>query len=116
MANLVNATSVPAGASACAGVQYGSMMGQPMLVATTGIGPTAAALCVADLVARCGAHITEIVYSGTSGWTPQRGGVINAPECDKPNPSTAINRCVCVCVCVHLASTERAGKDQQRCR
>jgi hypothetical protein len=36
-----------------------------------GIGPTAAALCVYDVMSQCGPYIKDVFYSGTAGWSAQ---------------------------------------------
>ncbi len=36
-----------------------------------GIGPTAAGFCTQSFVTACGDYIESIIYSGTSGWSPQ---------------------------------------------
>jgi hypothetical protein len=42
-----------------------------LLVLCAGIGPTAAALCVYDVMSQCGPHIKDVFYSGTAGWSAQ---------------------------------------------
>jgi hypothetical protein len=42
-----------------------------MLLLCAGIGPTAAALCVYDIMSQCGPHIKDVFYSGTAGWSAQ---------------------------------------------
>lgn len=41
-------------------------MGQPVVVVTSGIGGTSAALCTMELL-QCAGNIKEFVYMGTSG-------------------------------------------------
>ncbi len=52
--------------------QYGTLVGEPVILVATGIGPTAAAICLAEVL-QCAHRIKAILYSGTSGWTPQVG-------------------------------------------
>ncbi len=61
-------------------------------VVCAGIGPAAAALCTLEVLSACGAHIREILYFGTSGWSPQFGGVLNPPNCQAANNNGRINR------------------------
>ncbi len=75
-----------------------------MVVVATGIGPVAAALCTLELLV-CGQWIKDIVYVGTSGWSPQRGGVLSVQpyegqeaECVDANPSHVPNRIGDMCV------------------
>jgi nucleoside phosphorylase len=67
------------------------LMGQRTVVVATGIGPVAAALCTLELLV-CGRWINEIVYVGTSGWSPQRGGVLSVqPYHGQVRATTAIS-------------------------
>lgn len=61
-----------------------------------GIGPLASGLCVNDILNRCGPLIKDVFYSGTSGWSPQLGGVINTGTCESGSANTngQIVRCV----------------------
>lgn len=52
------------------------------LHAYPGIGPTPATVCVYDVLARCGSLVKDVFYSGTSGWSPQLGGIINNGSCE----------------------------------
>ena len=96
--NLVGNTPFPKGATSCPDARYGKIMGQPVAVVTTGIGPMASALCVYDIMEACGSTVKEIIYSGTSGWTPQLGGILNNGSCSAANSVGRINRVGDVCV------------------
>ncbi len=63
-----------------------------------GIGPPAAGLCTLEVVSACGPWIREIIYFGTSGWSPQLGGVLNPPECSKANDNDRIARLGDICI------------------
>ena len=39
-------------------------------------------MCVQEVLMRCGGLIKDATYSGTSGWSPQLGGVINNGTCE----------------------------------
>ena len=56
--------------ASCPHVAVGTLLGQPVVMATTGIGPTAASACTAQLLS-CGVELREAIWLGTSGWTPQ---------------------------------------------
>ncbi|KAJ9507064.1 hypothetical protein QJQ45_004663 [Haematococcus lacustris] len=96
--NLQDKHMKPVNSTVCGGVFYGSLMGQRVLVVTTGIGPPAASLCTLEVVSACGASITEILFFGTSGWSPQLGGVLNPPDCAAANDNQQIARLGDVCV------------------
>lgn len=73
-------------------------MGLPVAVVTTGIGPMASALCVYDIMEGFGPLVKDIIYSGTSGWSPQVGGILNSDACDEANSAGRVNRIGDVCV------------------
>ncbi|KAG2438952.1 hypothetical protein HYH02_010745 [Chlamydomonas schloesseri] len=98
IANLKHKVVKPRSSSVCGGLYFGELMGQAALVVTTGIGPTAAGLCTQELLTACGSAVTELIYFGTSGWSPQLGGVLNPPDCGGANPSRKITRVGDVCI------------------
>ena len=102
--------------ASCPSVAVGTLLGQPAIMGTTGIGPPAASACTAELLS-CGAAIDmrEVVWLGTSGWSPQPGGVLNADDCSEANPSTDVTRVGDICVspfgegwCFKASWTEQA--------
>lgn len=98
LSNLQGARQVSAGATACTNATVGRMMRQNIAVIVTGIGPLAAALCVFDVMNKCGPNIKDVFYSGTAGWSPQLGGVINNGSCSAANSNADIVRLGDVCV------------------
>lgn len=125
LSNLRNAKDNPPGSTVCAKRTTGTyvfvsthcvvcfsretlppirLLGQHTVVIATGIGPVDAALCTLELLV-CGRWIKEIVYVGTSGWSPQSGGVISIDPypgqttgCGAPNPLVKPNRVGDMCV------------------
>eukprot|EP00775_Hariotina_reticulata_P011305 gene11305-11455_t len=100
LGNLQYAHKLPAGSSMCPAIHVGRMMRQDVAVALTGIGPMTAALCVSDILNRCGSQIRDVFFSGTAGYSPQLGGVINNGTCEggKANDNGKIIRLGDVCV------------------
>ncbi|KXS22044.1 hypothetical protein M427DRAFT_129820 [Gonapodya prolifera JEL478] len=107
-------------------VNYGTIMGQKVVIAGTGIGPLASTTCVLDFMNNCGIYIKEVIYSGTSGWSPSVGGVISNGTCDKglPNPKIKPTRIGDVCVafnslnwdCRQASFNETAGGYPDQCK
>ena len=57
--------------------------------ATVGIGPEASALCT-TYITQCAELVKDFIYLGTSGWSAQKGGILNAPSsCAAANGPTA---------------------------
>ncbi|KAK9916545.1 hypothetical protein WJX75_003915 [Coccomyxa subellipsoidea] len=80
-----NKNEVPANITSCSDLLTGNILNQPVVVATSGIGPVAAAMCTMEML-QCSSLIKDFVYVGTSGWTSQLGGVLNAPgSCGEAN-------------------------------
>lgn len=60
--------------------------------ANTGIGPEASALCT-TYITQCAELVKDFIYLGTSGWSAQKGGILNAPSsCAAANGLTARTR------------------------
>lgn len=87
--NLKDRKDLKGGSSLCPSRSTGTIMGQPVVVITTGIGPTPAALCTTEVL-MCADYIREAIYLGTSGWSPQFGGVLNADNCYAPGKGKPI--------------------------
>lgn len=51
-------------------------------------------MCVFEVLLRCGARVKDAVSSGTSGWSPQLGGILNNGTCEggKANDNGRITR------------------------
>ena len=57
--------------------------------ADVGIGPEASALCT-TYITQCADLVKDFIYLGTSGWSAQKGGILNAPSsCAAANGPTA---------------------------
>ena len=66
-----------------------------------GIGPEAAALCTTYITA-CAELVKDFIYFGTSGWSAQTGGILNAPNsCAAANGPTNRTRETAQTSCAH---------------
>jgi hypothetical protein len=45
-------------------------------------------MCVYEVLTRCGHLVREATFSGTSGWSPQLGGIINNGSCEAGSADT----------------------------
>lgn len=95
--NLQNAEEIKPTNDICPRKAFGYLLQQPVIIATSGIGPTAAALCMTELL-QCANHIKEVIYMGTSGWSPALGGILDASDCSKANPTKSIVRLGDICI------------------
>lgn len=84
-------------ATLCLSRSYGKLAGVNVVLAATGIGPTAAAICLSEILL-CAHQVKEILYSGTAGWTPQVGGLLDTEDCSRAQPARKITRLGDVCV------------------
>jgi hypothetical protein len=52
-------------------------------------------MCVLDLLLRCGPRVRDALFSGTSGWSPQLGGVLTNGTCEAgaANGNGRLTRC-----------------------
>lgn len=96
--NLRYRQDIPRDRTVCGGQSTGMLMGQQALVVTTGIGPSAASLCTYEVLSHCGPLVREAIYFGTSGWSPQQGGLLNPPSCSAVNWRPNVTRTGDVCI------------------
>lgn len=62
----------------CEEVLHGQLFGSAVMLVTTGIGHDRAALCLRSLLQQY-RHVTkEIMFLGTGGFSPARGGIVNS--------------------------------------
>eukprot|EP00996_Jenningsia_fusiforme_P001021 NODE_1931_length_1353_cov_37.301380_g1749_i0.p1 GENE.NODE_1931_length_1353_cov_37.301380_g1749_i0~~NODE_1931_length_1353_cov_37.301380_g1749_i0.p1 ORF type:complete len:378 (+),score=62.85 NODE_1931_length_1353_cov_37.301380_g1749_i0:87-1220(+) len=80
----------------CSSAIEGYLYGQPVAVLTTGIGHDHSAMCMVNALTNFGGKIREVLYMGTSGWTPIPDGVLT-PDC-KRTQRTDINQPGDLCV------------------
>eukprot|EP01012_Entosiphon_sulcatum_P011842 TRINITY_DN17336_c0_g1_i1.p1 TRINITY_DN17336_c0_g1~~TRINITY_DN17336_c0_g1_i1.p1 ORF type:complete len:400 (-),score=85.74 TRINITY_DN17336_c0_g1_i1:111-1232(-) len=97
MTNLVNITTqLPF----CVEAFSGSLYGAPALLVTTGIGHDHATMCMVNVLQAFhdppNTTLKEVIYLGTSGWSPRPGGVLTAPGCTPQGPDTTLPGDVCV--------------------
>lgn len=94
---LQNQNRAPNSSTPCQQIITGTLFQQDVVVITSGIGPEAAALCV-SYITQCASNIKDLIYPGTSGWSAQRGGALNAVSgaplnsCPTPNGATPRTR------------------------
>jgi hypothetical protein len=118
LSNLLERHDKPRDETVCGVVSSGVLMGRSAIVVTTGIGPSAASMCTLEVMTHCGPLLSEVLYFGTSGWSPQPGGMLNPPsDCEKANWRPKVARLGDVCVsplsvnwACHKGSWEGAAK------
>mmetsp|Transcript_219 Transcript_219/g.271 ORF Transcript_219/g.271 Transcript_219/m.271 type:complete len:553 (+) Transcript_219:76-1734(+) len=86
--------------SLCDRIVHGWLFDRRVLLVSTGIGHDRAAVCVTSLLAQWGAMTNEVIFLGTSGFSPARGGIINSDSCDSALPHSSIDVSVMGDVCV----------------
>jgi hypothetical protein len=62
----------------CEEVLHGSLFGLQVMLVTTGIGHDRAALCLRSLLQMYHPVTKEIMFLGTGGFSPARGGIVNS--------------------------------------
>jgi len=62
----------------CENVFHGQLFGSDVMLVTTGIGHDRAALCLRSLLQRYHGITKEIMFLGTGGFSPARGGIVNS--------------------------------------
>ena len=62
----------------CEKVLHGQLFGSDVMLVTTGIGHDRAALCLRSLLQRYHDITKEIMFLGTGGFSPARGGILNS--------------------------------------
>ncbi len=70
----------------CESVWSGNLFGFPVLLAATGIGHDRAALCLHGLLVANHERAKEILFLGTGGFSPARGGILNSDNCNEARP------------------------------
>lgn len=95
IANLKNILRLPTNATSCGSKTFGTLVGQRVVLVTTGIGPLNAAVCITELL-QCRKYISALVFSGTAGYSSQIGGVLNADGSVNRSPTVLRLGATCV--------------------
>jgi hypothetical protein len=96
----------------CQEVLHGGLFGQPVMLVTTGIGHDRAALCLRSILTYYHKSIKEIMFLGTGGFSPARGGVVNSDDCGSATPAASIDMVPLGSACVSPLTT---NWDCQKC-
>ena len=96
----------------CPTAHLGRLAGAEVLIVTTGIGATRAALCLDSLLRRYGSQTKEVLFLGTSGGSPAVGGVLDSSDCSAARPGDAEKLVRLGDICVSPFAT---NWDCQRC-
>ncbi|KAH8073309.1 hypothetical protein SO694_000611113 [Aureococcus anophagefferens] len=96
----------------CPTAHRGDVAGQPVLIVTTGIGATRAALCLDSLLRVYGPEAREVLFLGTAGGSPAVGGILDSDACGAANQGAAAKLVRLGDVCVSPFATDW---DCQRC-
>lgn len=94
----------------CVEVLRATISEQRVLLATTGIGTSRAALCLDSLLRAYGDETREIIFLGTSGGSPAKGGAIDSGDCTEERSASEKVGLGDVCV-----SSFATNWDCQRC-
>lgn len=96
----------------CVAAHRVTLFGFEVLLVTTGIGQSRAALCLDSVLMAYGDQIKEIIFLGTAGGSPARGGLIDSASCESEQPASPekVVRLGDVCV-----SSYATNWDCQRC-
>eukprot|EP01064_Diplonema_japonicum_P023751 TRINITY_DN34169_c0_g1_i1.p1 TRINITY_DN34169_c0_g1~~TRINITY_DN34169_c0_g1_i1.p1 ORF type:complete len:380 (+),score=43.63 TRINITY_DN34169_c0_g1_i1:48-1187(+) len=90
LANMTNQANISTALPYCAEAVEGLVSTVPVSLVTTGIGHDAASGCMISVIGYYKARnveIKDVIYIGTSGWSPKVGGMFNPetdPECKAP--------------------------------
>ncbi|GAX74441.1 hypothetical protein CEUSTIGMA_g1890.t1 [Chlamydomonas eustigma] len=94
--------------SCTGGAQSGLLMGQKVMIITTGIGPMQAAVCVQYVMLQCPNQYKEAFFMGTAGFPSTFGGILNPQKsCTETNiyrNSSQIVRLGDLCISVFAAN------------
>lgn len=69
--------------SLCENIFHGFLYGQRVILASTGIGHDRAAVCLTSLLGSWGSLTNEVIFLGTGGFSPARGGIVNSDDCEE---------------------------------
>mmetsp|Transcript_59942 Transcript_59942/g.135588 ORF Transcript_59942/g.135588 Transcript_59942/m.135588 type:complete len:458 (-) Transcript_59942:199-1572(-) len=89
----------------CQEALHGYLFGQNTMIITTGIGHDRAALCLRSILAHYHKSTKEILFLGTGGFSPARGGILNSDECDSASPAVRTEIVPLGSVCVSPLTT-----------
>jgi hypothetical protein len=89
----------------CEEVLHGTLFGSQIMLVTTGIGHDRAALCLRSLLQQYHRITREIMFLGTGGFSPARGGILNSDDCDAASPAATTEIVPLGSVCVSPMTT-----------
>uniref|UniRef100_A0A7S2W9M4 Nucleoside phosphorylase domain-containing protein n=1 Tax=Rhizochromulina marina TaxID=1034831 RepID=A0A7S2W9M4_9STRA len=96
----------------CEQVVHGTLAGHPVLLVTTGIGHDRAGLCLRGLLSVYHKSTREILFIGTGGISPAKGGIVNSDNCSAVSPAAETETTLIGDVCV---SAMAANWDCHQC-
>eukprot|EP00613_Pedinella_sp_CCMP2098_P060804 CAMPEP_0171984592 /NCGR_PEP_ID=MMETSP0993-20121228/273905_1 /TAXON_ID=483369 /ORGANISM="non described non described, Strain CCMP2098" /LENGTH=906 /DNA_ID=CAMNT_0012637415 /DNA_START=115 /DNA_END=2833 /DNA_ORIENTATION=- len=100
------------GAGLCDRVWHGRLLGHRVLLVTTGIGHDRAAVCFSGLLNSWYSLTKEVIFLGTSGFSPARGGILDSDSCGGASPAATTELTAIGDVCVSHFAT---NWDCQKC-